>query len=306
MRGLDISRAFFKRYGLPMLCERFPEYEPHIAAGLVGEGSECWGFDDEISRDHDWGPGFCVWLTEEDYARFGGTLAELYAALPAEYLGFRRLRALPQTSDRVGVMTVGGFYTRYLGRADRPPTVQEWRYVPESGLAVVTNGRVFQDPAGAFTAVRSDLLAYFPEELRRKKLAMHCALAGQSGQYNYARCLAHGEPVAALLALGEFLQHVHAAAFLLCRRYRPYYKWADRALRELPGLGAALPPLLRRCAEEPERRAAAIEEISAVLIAELRQQGLTNGGSDFLLHHGEELQAGLTDGLLRRIPLMAE
>ena len=306
MKGLELARRFWLEQGRPLIEQNAPEALERIAVGLVGEGSECWGFDDETSRDHDWGPGFCIWLTEADDARFGETLARLYAALPEEYLGFRRLRVLPQTANRVGVMTVQSFYTRYLGRADRPETIREWRYVPESGLSVVTNGEVFQDGAGEFSAIRNALLDYFPEELRRKKLAMHCALAAQSGQYNYARCLAHGEPVAAEIALGEFLQHIHAVVFLLNRRYRPYYKWADRALRELPILGGVLPEKLRRCAISPEARPDTIEEISALVIAELHRQGLTESRSDFLLQHGEELQRNLTDELLRRIPLMAE
>ena len=66
-KGLDLCEAFFEEYGLPMLQSEFPAYLPYIAAGLVGEGSECFGFDDEISRDHDFGPGFCLWLTDSVY-----------------------------------------------------------------------------------------------------------------------------------------------------------------------------------------------------------------------------------------------
>ena len=66
MKGLEIARAYYEEYGEPMLRERFPALMPFIAAGLTGSGSECWGFDDEVSRDHDFEPGFCLFLPGED------------------------------------------------------------------------------------------------------------------------------------------------------------------------------------------------------------------------------------------------
>ena len=60
MNGLEISRAYFDECGMPMLEEKFPELLPHVAAGLFGSGSECFGFDDELSRDHDFDPGFML------------------------------------------------------------------------------------------------------------------------------------------------------------------------------------------------------------------------------------------------------
>lgn len=54
-----------------MLYEQFPEIAEKAAAGLVGYGSECLGFDDEISRDHDYGPSFCIWLPREIYGEYG-------------------------------------------------------------------------------------------------------------------------------------------------------------------------------------------------------------------------------------------
>ena len=47
MNGLEIAEAYFDEYGLPMLEEKFPELLPHVAAGLFGSGSECFGFDDD-------------------------------------------------------------------------------------------------------------------------------------------------------------------------------------------------------------------------------------------------------------------
>ena len=66
MNGLELSRAFYDQHGLPMLERDFPELLPFLAIGLFGSGSECLGFDDAVSEDHDFEPGFCILLPEED------------------------------------------------------------------------------------------------------------------------------------------------------------------------------------------------------------------------------------------------
>ena len=57
MQGLELAKRYYEEVGRPMLEREFPELLPRLAAGLVGEGSECLGFDDAISQDHDFGAG---------------------------------------------------------------------------------------------------------------------------------------------------------------------------------------------------------------------------------------------------------
>ena len=85
MKGLELSRLCYEQSGRPALEAQFPELFPRMAAGLAGEGSECFGFDDAFSRDHDWGPGFCLWLNRPDYLAFGPRVQELYDALSSEW-----------------------------------------------------------------------------------------------------------------------------------------------------------------------------------------------------------------------------
>lgn len=58
MKGLELARSYYEMYGKPMIHQQFGAYEKNITAGLAGEGSECFGFDDAISTDHDFGPSF--------------------------------------------------------------------------------------------------------------------------------------------------------------------------------------------------------------------------------------------------------
>ena len=86
MKGLELSRAYYEQYGRQMLEEKFPQLLPHIAVGLCGAGSECYGYDDDISEDHDFEPGFCIFLPEENEIdrQTAFRLERAYAALPRE------------------------------------------------------------------------------------------------------------------------------------------------------------------------------------------------------------------------------
>lgn len=293
MNGLELSRKYFEEVGRPAFEKACPLALERGAVGLVGEGSECFGFDDEISRDHDWGPGFCIWLAEEDYKAFGEEAAKLYDSLPKNFMGFERQRVIKLTSDRVGVHSIPEFYSKYIGLGRAPETFEEWFNLPERFISKVTNGEVWQDPLGEFSKIRNALIAYYPEPVRKRKIAMHAELAAQAGQYNYYRCMQRGNVVAASHALDVFLTNVEDLVFLLNLKYCPYYKWAYRALKALPILGAEVGALMKEIVladtTDSKKRGEAIEKISALIIAELKRQGLSNSNSDFLLHHAQEM-----------------
>jgi hypothetical protein len=183
--------------------------------------------------------------------------------------------------------------------------LEEWRAVPEAGLAAATNGQVFADPAGEFSAVRAELLAFYPEDLRLARLARRLHAAGQSGQYNWARCVRRGESVAASLALAGFVDSALAVAFLLARRYRPFAKWAHRAARQLPPPGprlhALLGDLVAASPFSPDRGPALVEEISSLLAESLRAQDLSSTPSSFLVDHALDVAGRVVHPQLRRM-----
>ncbi len=309
MKGLDISREFYITYGRPMLEELFPDVIDRIAVGLAGEGSECLGFDDELSRDHDFDAGFCLWITCEDERDFGFRLERAYSKLPKEFMGLRREILSPVGGNRHGVITVEDFYTRHLGAPNAPDTIERWLYTPSASLAAASSGEVFTDPLGAFSEVRSVLLSGYPEDIRRKKLAAHAVFMAQSGLYNYERCLARGESGAAQLAIFEFVKHAISAVYLLNNRYEPFYKWAYRGMRELPILGHigdALHGLteLDNSEASAKVKSAVIDDIAALLIEEFKAQELTEASCTDLERHAYSILDGVRDGVLRNMHIM--
>lgn len=238
MKGLALSEEYYRAFGAAMLDIKFPAYRDRIATGLAGLGSECLGFDDEFSRDHDWGPGFCMWLERGDYHAIGISLQKAYDALP-DFMGFHRQEST-WGQGRVGVLSTEGFYASFIGSPHPPETPGQWLTIPEPGLAACTNGKVFSDPLDAFSSIRSRLLNHYPEDIRLKKIAARCMISAQSGQYNYPRSQRRNAVYPAFQALARFCEEALSLVFLLNRRYMPFYKWAVMAAKSLPLLGAEI------------------------------------------------------------------
>ncbi len=302
MKGLELCRRYYYEIGRPVFAEQFPEVMARCAAGLAGDGSECLGYDDELSRDHDFGPGFCLWLTEADCEKYGREMQRTYDALPREFLGFRRQESAGG-GGRVGVMEIHSFYSRFIGSEQPPKDLLRWLYLPEDRLCQVTSGEVFEDPQGEFSAIRKALQAYYPEDVRIKKIAACAVRMAQSGQYNYGRTLRRGDSVAAGLALQEFVSSALHMIWLLNRRYAPYYKWRWHGLNELRSAGelSVIPdavPLLQELSVTGDRKQPLIEELCAMTADRFRAEGLSTCGDDFLEPHAREVMRHIRDSRL--------
>ncbi len=309
--GLELCEAFWRTYGEPMLREQFPELLGLVCAGLVGAGSECFGYDDEVSRDHDFEVGFCLFLPDETIVdrRTEFALERAYSKLPREFEGVCRPPLNPVGGNRHGVMRISDFLSQKTGTSDGVLSLRDWFFVPEQSLLEATDGKIFYDGLGQMSEAR-ERLAYFPEDVRRKKLAGSLLLAAQSGQYNYARCVRRGESGAAQLALSEFVQSVLHAIFLLNCRYLPYYKWSFRALRELPILSECegdLTDLISsgNTADEVALKTNMIEEISKKIADELRREGLSKREGAELEGHAYAVNDSIADEGIRNLHILS-
>jgi hypothetical protein len=301
MKGLQLAESYFNEYGMPIIRDKFPDYQERIAAGLIGDGSECLAFDDDISRDHDWGPGFCFWLAEKDYDEIGQAMQLEYDEMPGKYKEFER-----KTSDwgkgRVGVFEIGAFYKGFIGRPDAPKTLSDWLLIPDTYLSACTSGKVFYDPLGKFTGIQEDLLRFYPEDVRLVRIAAKCMSAAQSGQYNLSRCIRRGEFFAAQYAETKYCADIMSLVYLLNRKYTPYYKWIHRGISGLPILGDYVFKKIEGIlgSNDHTEKQQLIEEISKAVIKELRTQDLSDLTSDFLLDHGPVIHDKITDEGLRK------
>ncbi len=307
MKGLDISRRYFFECALPILQKEYGDILPQIACGLVGEGSDCFGFDDKWSRDHDWGPRFCIWLNQENFTRYGSDLQRMYNSLPSTFLHFQTSMESRWGNGRNGVQEIGRFYQKFLGERQPPRQLKKWLFIPENALATAVNGEVFHDPSGQFSAIRNELLQGYPRDIRLIKLAARCMTAGQAGQYNYGRSVRRKERYAVGHSEIIFLDAVISIIFLLNNRYAPFYKWGHRSVALLPLLGeetAKAIESIMNCSNFKEKEAL-FEGIAALICNQLRKERLTSLPSNFLPDHGSEIQSRIKDTEIARINILA-
>lgn len=300
MKGIENSKIFFNSEGKKLL-EQFPSYKNRIAVGVFGGGSECFGFDDEISKDHDLTTGFTLLLTKDDEEKIGFELDRAYKKLVKEYSKDTVHAKL--SVDKFGVFTIDNYFERILGFSIIPNDWKPWFYTPEYAFSEATNGEIFEDELGIVTSFRKALINYYPNDVRLKKIAGHLALMAQSGQYNYYRMYKRRDK-ATCLCLSEFVNHTIATLFLLDNSFLPYYKWQFKALGQTKYgyLKDDLYYLLTQ--PDTNKKAEIIENISKIIIEELKIKGYSTSRSDYLEDHAISVQQHITNRQIKSLHLM--
>lgn len=291
-KGMDICREYYQEIVRPMLQTKFSDYVGQIAVGLVGEGSDCFGFDDEISRDHDWGPDCCLWLTDELYEQIGEELIKDYDALPKEFKGYHRTGS-EQGKGRRGVLRISDFYQRILGTSD---LVQlDYGSVPDYALACACNGEVFVDELGEFSRIRRKLQEGYPQNVLYLRIAQAAATFSQNGQYNYQRMMERGEKMSADGMLFEAIRQAQILWHYIRGTYPVHDKWLTASTGKLPG-GEELLRYLHKVYQLINtdesgvgRTVVVMEQLGDFLARELYAQGFISDIDSYLDHHTDEL-----------------
>lgn len=312
----ETSRAFFEEVVYPILEREFPEETGKGAFGLFGYGSEAYGLDDDLSRDHHWG------------VRIDGLLPASVSPERRERIHETVRRQLPETfrghSLRKGHLpgagltldTLPAFLSRTIGFDHVPRTDEEWLLVPEEEILHVINGEVWHDPSGEFTAVRRHFAGHYPEPVRRRRIAHWCRYFSGMGVYALKRAILRDNAFYAATAFGKAIRWGVQLAFLLDRQYAPYDKWLLAYMERLPRLGKPMRPLVEeacRLSTPWERKLELLEAIANLLDAAMVEEGLIRphprfagsptSGYRLLEHAYAELIQGLPEELRRVIPV---
>lgn len=263
----------------------FPALTPRLCLALVGTGSECLGYDDDISEDHDFTTRCQIFLDSKDYTDYGEPLRQYFSTI---------------TKGKVQVMLISQFYRAYTLYEKGPYSLYEYRRVPQDLLRTATNGEVFLDNLGLFTSIRNRLLNYYPEDIRLRKIAFCLNKMAQSGQYNLPRMLNRGDLVAAELARAEFIKYYLDLIHLLNKVYAPFYKWLFKSSTTLTILGNTTKRLIPKLIEESLADAPkTIETLVLEVIRHLHQEHLSTSSIDFLTYQASEVVKHIQNKSLR-------
>ena len=227
--GLELCRRYYEAFGKPVINRSFKNLLEHIAVGMAGEGSECLGFDDDISADHDFGPGFVIWVDNTVSDSDIKKLQDFYSLLPKSYMGYTRLETA-KGQGRVGVIKLSDYLKKATGFDHFPEGITEWQYTVDENLVLLINGEIYQDKGNIINSLRQRVKEEQPYYVYFMKLSIQLENMAKYGQYSFERAKQRKDEVTASLAKADFMRATMRAMHIIAGRFAPYSKWLRKSL----------------------------------------------------------------------------
>jgi Domain of unknown function (DUF4037) len=240
---IDVSRDFFQEIVKPLLERECPAEIAHTTFGAFGYGSEVLRLDDDYSQDHHWGIRINALMPDELYAQSGEKVIRTFDSnLPATYRGQLLREGL--AGRGLSLMGLQAYLRRTIGLDHAPSTYAEWLSIPEEDVIHIVNGEVWYDPAGQFSAIRETFRQYYPEPVRRRRIAHWCRYFSGMGTYALKRAILRHNDFYASVTFARAIRLGVQLAFLLDKQYFPYDKWTMAYFERLPRMAKLLHPLV--------------------------------------------------------------
>ena len=243
--GKTLSRNFFFEVAKPILDQYFPKLA--YTAGFLGYGSDVLGYDDEISRDHMWGPRFYLFLRPLDLCYEDEIRAVFAQELPYTYCGYSVNFSQPNPDDHgvqlaemitegpvnplIWIQTVAEYLSEQLGRADVGNfTAADWLSISEHRLLSLAAGELYHDDLGMQQILNR--LAHYPDVVRRYLIAS-CWDAIACEEAFVKRTGVYGDEIGSRLICARIAERLMRLCFLYRNTYAPYSKWFGTAFDRL-------------------------------------------------------------------------
>jgi len=316
VNAIALSEAFFDEIVHPAFEAKSPEILEQGAFGRFGYGSECLGLDDDISRDHHWGPQVDLLLPEAMLEKFEPkTFQNIVLDFPQEFRGYP-VKAGQGGAVGLAPESIESFLIRTIGCTTPPATSYDWLNIAEEDIIHIINGKVFSDSRGEFSNIRAIFSNYYPDDVWKRRIAHWCRYASGMGLYAMGRAFKRGNLPYAFTTFARTIKFTLELVHLLNRRYFTYDKWVYPLFCKLPKIAPEMRPLIEEAVEPATtwpQRIALFEKAHDLIDQNLVEQGIIKPHPDFsrsetsgyrLLEYAYgELCRELPADLLAQVPL---
>ena len=184
MKGLDLCREYYNSIIKPIIDGYIGFIGGKYASALIGWGSDVLGNDDDISKDHEWGPRCIIFLPEElmqykdkMYEILNIQIPSMFLSYPTHFIVDKSLMGITRRLSNDGsgdvhidITTCKDYFQSNLGVLI-PQNEIEWLSIPENHLLELTSGEIFFDSIGELTKLREFYGKYYPDDVWKYRLA---------------------------------------------------------------------------------------------------------------------------------------
>lgn len=245
VKGLDLCEGFFNECAKPVIDKYFPDLQ--YSAGLIGYGSDVLGYDDEVSRDHMWGPRFYMFLSENDIDKKDEVFNKFAENLPYEYMGYSVNFTEPDPNDcgvqhpqfidsgkvnpLIFIQTFNEFLIDEIGTADLDNIAPlDWLAFSEHRLLSLVSGKLFIDKLNI--RKQTDKIKFYPDDVKLYLIASQWQIIA-SEQAFVKRCGEVDDEIGSQMICARIAERLMRLCFLYKNTYAPYSKWFGIAFRKL-------------------------------------------------------------------------